>query len=84
MSRELANLSTDLRRISYWFYQGRTKLALSFLDHCLKIYPNLDISIGCYPSLKEELLGIKKLTKQKFKAAERSLTASLILLHHYL
>ncbi|MFC1790752.1 hypothetical protein ACFLZP_04700 [Patescibacteria group bacterium] len=82
MNQPLANLSTDLRRISYWFYQGRTKLARKLLDHCLKTYSNLNTSIGCYPSLKKELLAIKKLSSQKLKAAEKALTASLILLHH--
>lgn len=81
MKKDLANLSTDLRRISYWLYQGRIDLAQSFLKRCPQIYQKINPQISCYHNIWAELKKIADLKEGSIKASERALTASLILLH---
>lgn len=81
MKNSLANLSTDLRRISYWLYQGRLDLAKLFLVHCQKTYRGLNPKIGCYKNIWIELKKIADLEGGQIEASERALTTSLILLH---
>lgn len=81
MNQDLANLSTDLRRISYWLYEGRMALAQKFLNEAPKKYSQINPKIGCYDNVWQELKKIESLKKNRLKAAEKSLTASTILLH---
>ena len=82
MKEDLANLSTDLRRISYWLYQNRVNLAKSFLVRCRKTYRQINPKIGHYDDIWAEVEKIDNLEGGLIKASERALTASLILLHH--
>lgn len=82
MKKNLANLSADLRRISYWLYQGRIDLAQSFLKRCPQVYQGINPRISCYRNIWAELEKIANLEGGLVKASERALTASLILLHH--
>lgn len=81
MNQDLANLSTDLRRISYWIYEGQFELAKQFLEQAHKKYALLKPQIECYDNIWEEIEKIAALKDGRLKAAERALTASLILLH---
>ena len=81
MNLGLANLSTDLRRISYWLYQGQIDLAKKFLERCPKTYSDLNPRISCFENIWDELKKIENLKEGRLKEAERALTASVILLH---
>jgi len=80
MNNDLARFSTDLRRISYWIYEERFKLAQDFIDRCFKTYRNINPKVGCYKNIWSELEKIYSLRGGRKKAAERALTASQILL----
>jgi len=80
MNQQLANLSADLRRISYWIYQDRLELARQFLKQDLEKYKSLNCSIGV-SDLKTELEIIENLKETKLKTAERALTLSRIIFY---
>ncbi len=81
MNLDLLNLSTDLRRISYWLYQDRVELAKQFLKQAKKTYQNINPKIGCYKNIWKEIEEISNLKGGLLRASERALTASLILKH---
>ena len=79
---ELLKLSADLRRVSYWPYDGRIKLAEKFLDQAPQKYASLNQKIGCYQNIWQEIRKISQLKDDHLKASEKALTASLILQNH--
>lgn len=80
MNQQLANLSADLRRISYWIYQGRLELAESFLERDKKICCDLNHSFGLSKVIAE-LNKISSLKEERLKTAERALTLSRIIFY---
>ena len=77
---DLANFAADLRRISYWTYKGQKSLAVSMLKKIKELYKGINPKIGCYENIWNEVEKIENLEGGKYKAAERALTASVILL----
>lgn len=75
---EKHNLSVDLKRISAWIMQGRDGLVDSILVKDMKMYKDLDVKIGRV-ELDKWLKMIKDRVGGKEQAAERALTASVIL-----
>lgn len=72
------NLSADLMRIGEFLYQGQDKLAMQFIDRDIRMYSKMDFMVGKYKII-EVLEEIKKMVFGREKAAERALTASVIL-----
>lgn len=81
MNIDLANFSTDLRRISYWYIEGNLRMADKFLKLSREKYKNIPKKIGCYKNIWEEISRIEKLSKNRKKASEKAMTASIILLN---
>ena len=79
MNRQLANFSTDLRRVSYWIYGGRKLLADKFLSMARSKY-KINGFIGPYQNIWAELEKIKKMDGGRIAAADRASTMSSILL----
>jgi len=75
-----ANFAADLRRIAYWIYKGQRNLAVSMLKNSRGLYKEINPKIGCYENIWDEVGKIERLEGGKDKAAERALTASVILL----
>lgn len=78
MNNQIARLSTDLRRVSYFILDDEINLARKFIEKNLSHLDNIEISIGKH-TLVETLKLIKNLEGGKEKAAERAMTASIIL-----
>lgn len=81
MNLDLANLSADLRRVSYWLCQNQVDLAKRFLKQTRSRYRNIEPKVGCYQNIWEEIERIADLGGGFLRASERALTASLILMH---
>ena len=69
MSDDLSNLSTDLRRASYFFAQNDVALAKKFVDRSQKY--------NLHEKYKNLILKIKN--EDRLKASEMAMTASIIL-----
>ena len=76
MKTDLANFSTDLRRVSYWIYEGRINLAINCLKDCRQKYHKVNSKTGGYKNIWDE---VKKIESLKDNASERALTLSIIL-----
>lgn len=72
------NLSVDLKRVCAWLLQGSDDLVDSILVKDMKMYKDLDVKIGRV-ELDKWLKMIKDRVGGKEQAAERALTASVIL-----
>lgn len=70
MKQDLANLSMDLRRASYFFQQNDVEMAKKFIDRSLEKYDMPE-------KIRQLILKIK--TDNRFEAAERAMTASVIM-----
>lgn len=70
MKQDLANLSMDLRRASYFFQQNDVEMAKKFIDRSLEKYDMPE-------KIRQLILKIK--TSNRLEAAERAMTASVIL-----
>lgn len=81
MNNDIANLSSDLKRISYWILDDRVDLVKRFLEIAKEKYKSIDEKIGGYNNIWEEIEKIENLEGGNERAAERALTASVILLH---
>ncbi len=79
MNVDIANLSVDLRRISYWIYRGRTELADKFLNQCKVKYRTIPTHIGNYTNVWDEVERIQNAQKKQIEGAERALTLSRVL-----
>lgn len=77
---DIANLSVDLRRISNWLQSGNFDLARKFLVRDIEHYGSLQIDVGKM-RLKRMLEMMLDLDGGREKAAERAMTASIILMH---
>lgn len=80
MNIDLANFSTDLRRISYWIIEKDFEMAKKFLHLSKEKYKNVPTKIGCYKNIWTEISKIENMTTNREKASERAMTASVILL----
>lgn len=80
MNQQLAALSTDLRRISYWLYRDQVKLAHQFLHSSQKTSLDINCSLG-KSDLQTQLSILNSDQEDRLHAAERALTTSLLLLH---
>ena len=78
MNTQLANFSTDLRRVSYWIYQGRFELAQKTLNLGRRKYKTIS-KVGCFDNVWSEIEKINN-REDRLKAAERASTLSSILL----
>ena len=78
---DLANFSSDLRRIAYWIYDKQFDLAKTMLGKTRKLYSEINPKIGCYKNIWNEIEKIEKLEGGRLKAAERASTASVILMY---
>jgi hypothetical protein len=83
MNIQLANLSTDLRRISYWIYDGKDDLVSDYLSKIRDKY-DIDKSIGVYDDIWREISIIQKGTEGKYKSAEMASTLGSVLLQESL
>jgi len=80
MNDQVASLAADLRRVSYWIYEGQTELAQAVLKGAQGKYKAIPPEVGCYQDIWREIAEIGKVGQGKDRAAERALTASVILL----
>lgn len=78
MNYELAKFSTDLRRISYWIYNGNNDLVKKFISKARSIY-KIAPSQGSYKDIWKEIEKIEKLDGGRIKAADRASTLSSIM-----
>ena len=76
---DIKNLAVDLRRIAYWIYYRQDELANTMLGKINKMYKDVSPKIGCYENIWSEIKKMEKLEGGRYKAAERALTASVIL-----
>lgn len=83
MNYQLANFSTDLRRVSYWIYSGRESLAKVLLTTAKSTY-TIKTSTGPYENIWAEIDKIKYLSGGRKMAADRASTMSSILLQESL
>lgn len=68
-------MSADLRRVSYWIYDGRKELANRFLRRCKQMGTELTIKIQ-NKNLTDQLAMIEN--DDRMHGAERALTISRI------
>ena len=83
MNVALANLSTDLRRISYWIYNGNIELGMDFLSRVKKMY-KIERSVGPFKDIWDEIEKVKSLEGGRVRAADRASTLASILLQESL
>ncbi len=83
MNKDLANFSTDLRRVSYWIYEGKIDLAKRFLRLAKGKY-KLTGRIGPYPDIWQEIEKINNLEGGNYRSSDRAATISSILLNESL
>lgn len=79
MNETLANLSCDLKRISYWIYEEKFSLAKKFLTLAKKRY-KINSKIGPFINFWDEVEKVEKLEGGKIRAADRATTLASILL----
>ena len=72
------NLSVDLRRVCSWILKERDDLVDKMLDRDIKLYSDKNYKVGNY-RIDEWLVMIKNRMGGREQAAERALTASVIL-----
>lgn len=83
MNLQLANLSTDLRRISNWIYQGKIDLVQENITRIKSKY--VDISeVGIYKNIWSEIEKISKNKEGNVRSADRATTLGSILLQESL
>lgn len=83
MNIQLANLSTDLRRISNWIYDGKTGLAADNLKRLKEKYKGVT-SVGVYKNIWDEIEKIKNNSEGNLRSADRTTTLGSILLQESL
>jgi len=83
MNIQLANLSTDLRRISYWIYEGKTGFVK---DYIFKIKNKYQIKspVGPYENVWKEIDLIGSGIEDRLRSADRAGTLSSILIQESL
>ncbi len=74
-------LSSDLSRVTEFLISNNLKMASKFSDRIINLYSNLPGKIGSQ-NLTIYLRQIANLDGGKMKAAERAMTASIILSKH--
>lgn len=79
---KLAALSADLWRISYWLATGSDSLAQKFIHRDIDLYGSISMTLG-KRNLQEELQKVKNLEGGCLCAADRALTLSVLLSHHF-
>ncbi len=83
MNIQLANLSTDLRRLSNWIYEGKYKTAKSFIAKIKHKY-KIENPVGIYKDVWKEIEIIGKNKEGRVRSADRAATLGSILLHESL
>lgn len=83
MNIKLANLSTDLRRTSYWIYRGKKKLARETMEKLKDKYKDIG-SVGIYENIWEEIDKVIKNEGGNMRSADRATTLGSILLQESL
>jgi hypothetical protein len=71
MNIDLANFSTDLRRISYWYIEGNLRMANKFLKLSREKYKKIPTKIGCYKNIWEEINQIEKNKQRQEKSIRK-------------
>jgi len=83
MNIQLANLSTDLRRISNWIYEGKNDLVIEYISKFKEKY-EVNKSVGVYKDIWQEIEIIKTVRDGRIKSADRATTLSSVLLQESL
>lgn len=83
MNYQLASLSTDLKRVSYWIYQGKKVLVTDYLLTIKKKY-KIKAKIGPYNDIWKEIDLIGSAKEQDIRSADRATTLGSILLQEAL
>lgn len=83
MNVQLANLSTDVRRISNWIYDGRIELVRDNIKRIKNNNANVK-SVGIYENIWDELEKISNNKEGNVRSADRATTLGSILLQEAL
>jgi hypothetical protein len=83
MNYQLANLSTDLRRISNWILEGKRDFVREYITKIEDKY-DIDVPIGPYKDIWKEIKLIKLGKGGRINSADRAGTLSSILLQESL
>ena len=79
MNYQLASLSTDLRRISNWTYEGKQDFVKEYISK-IKIKYQIDRSVGPYRDIWKEIEIIKSGREGNIRSSDRATTLASILL----
>jgi len=83
MNYQLANLSTDLRRISNWIYEGKREFVKDYISKIEGKY-QIDGPVGPFDDVWREIELIKVGNEGRIRSADRAGTLSSILLQESL
>ena len=83
MNYQLANLSTDLRRVSNWIYEGKSDFVKKYLSKIESKY-KIDTPVGPFENIWNEIELIKSEKGGRVQTADRAGTLSSILLQESL
>ncbi|KKR28266.1 MAG: hypothetical protein UT61_C0053G0002 [Candidatus Woesebacteria bacterium GW2011_GWA1_39_8] len=83
MNIQLANLSTDLRRISNWLYEGKIGFVNNYIVKIRDKY-QIDNPVGPYDDVWKEIALIAQGHEGRLRSADRATTLSSILLQEAL
>lgn len=83
MNVQMANLSTDLRRISNWIYEGKQDLVKDNIKRLKEKYADVS-SVGIYKNIWDEIEKIKENKEGNIRSADRATTLGSILLQESL
>jgi hypothetical protein len=83
MNIQLANMSTDLRRMSMWIYNGKTELVKDVISKIKTKYKDV-VSVGVYQNIWNEIEKIDKNEGGNVRSADRATTLGSIILQEAL
>jgi hypothetical protein len=83
MNMQIANLSTDMRRISNWIYEGKNNFVSEYMSKLKEKY-RINKSVGVYEDIWQEIEIIKTSRDGRIKSADRATTLASILLQESL
>ena len=83
MNVQLANLSTDLRRVSNWIYEGKRGFVKEYLAKIEKKYKIFE-KVGPFEDVWEVMNKIKQGKGGRIRSADRATTLASILLQEAL
>jgi hypothetical protein len=79
MNIQLANFSTDLRRISNWICEGNFNMARDNIKRLKTKYENIT-SVGVYKNIWDEIEKIEQNKEGHLRSSDRATTLGSILL----